>query len=444
MTDSPETSDLDSFLGVPPESPWRRRAPWIAGGVALLLLLVLLTRCFGGSGDAAYVTEEVKRGDLEVTVSATGNLAPTNQVEVGSEVSGTIDKVLVDFNDRVRKGQPLAVIDTDLLDDQIAQSRATLAAREAGVADARAALAVAQASLDRLREVEKLSGGKVPSRTEMEQAIGARDRAAAGVKTAQANSVAAQADLSSNMTRRAKALIVAPVTGVVLSRQIEPGQTVAASFNTPTLFIIAEDLHAMQLEVAIDEADVGQVKAGQKAHFTVDAWPGETFPARIERVNVGSNSLASKTSSSSSSGSASSSSTVVAYDAILSVDNPRERLRPGMTATADIAVSSVHDALLVPNSAFRFTPDKAARKAQASSGLMTGMTSRPRLRGSSAEQERKIGAGSRQTVYVLGDDGKPAPIEVVTGASDGRSTAVRSRELKPGMKVITGQQAEAE
>lgn len=132
MTDSPETSDLDSFLGVPPESPWRRRAPWIAGGIVLLVLLVVLTRCFGGSGDAGYVTEAVKRGDLEVTVSATGNLAPTNQVEVGSEVSGTIDKVLVDFNDRVRKGQPLAIIDTDLLDDQIAQSRATLAAESDG------------------------------------------------------------------------------------------------------------------------------------------------------------------------------------------------------------------------------------------------------------------------------------------------------------------------
>mgnify|MGYP000899219070 CR=1 FL=1 len=444
MTDSNPPSDLDSFLGVPPESPWRRRAPWIAGGIVLLLFLVLLVRCFGGSGDAGYVTEEVRRGDLDVTVSATGNLAPTNQVEVGSEVSGTIDKVLVDFNDKVHKGQPLAIIDTDLLDDQIAQSRANLAARQASVADARAALAVAQASLDRLREVEKLSGGKVPSRTEMEQAVGTRDRAVAAVRSAEANSVAARAELSSNMTRRSKAVIVAPVTGVVLSRQIEPGQTVAASFNTPTLFIIAEDLHAMQLEVAIDEADVGQVKAGQKARFTVDAWPGETFPARIERVNVGSNSLASKTGTSTSSSSASGSSTVIAYDAILSVENPDGRLRPGMTATADIAVRSVHDALLVPNSAFRFSPATAGRKSQDNGGLMTGMTSRPRIRGQGVAQERKIGAGSHQTIYVLGDDGKPKPVDVVTGASDGRRTAVSSGDLTPGMQVITGQRAEAE
>lgn len=443
MSDQSRT-DLDAFLGTPPNSPWRRRAMW--GGVSVLMLgiLLLLVRCFSASGDSAYITEEVRRGDLTVTVSATGNLAPTNQVEVGSELSGTIERVLVDFNDRVRKGQPLAIINTDLLDDDIAQSRAGLAARQASVADARAALAVAQASLDRLREVERLSGGKVPSRTEMEQAVAARDRAAAAVRSAEANVVAAQADLSSNMTRRSKAVILAPVTGVVLSRQIEPGQTVAASFNTPTLFIIAEDLTAMQLEVAIDEADVGQVKAGQRATFTVDAWPGETFPAQIERVNVGSNSLASKSSSGSSSGGASGAgaSTVIAYDAILTVANRDGRLRPGMTATADIRVQSARNALLVPNSAFRFVPANGT-VAKNEGGLLTGMTVRPRGRRGAAAQERKIGVGSRQTIYVL-EDGKARAIEVVTGQSDGRNTAVTSDDLKPGMAVITGQRATAE
>ncbi len=436
-------ADLDEFLGAPEPSPWKRRGMWVLAGVAVLALLLLLSRCISGSDASGYVTEPVRRGELDLTVSATGNLAPTNQVQVGSEVSGTIEKVLVDFNDRVVKGQPLAVIDTQLLDDQVAQSRATLDARQASVTDARSALAVAQASLNRFREVERLSGGKVPARTEMEQAVSARDRAAASVKLAQANAVAAEADLSSNMTRRSKALIVAPVTGVVLSRQIEPGQTVAASFNTPTLFIIAEDLRSMQLEVAIDEADVGQVKAGQRAKFTVDAWPGETFPARIERVNVGSSDLASKAASASSSAAASNSN-VVAYDAILTVANPDGRLRPGMTATADIAVTAIRDALLVPNSAFRYSPDKSGKKAQPSSGLMTGMTARPRGRGQAEAQERKIGVGSRQTLYVVGDDGKPSPVQVVTGPSDGRHTAVTSDALKPGMDVITGQRAAAE
>ena len=443
MTDAAR-SELDDFLDVPPPSPWHRRIVWIAAGVCFLLLAFLLARCVSGPGGAAYLTEDVRRGDLRVTVSATGKLAPTNQVEVGSEVSGTIEKVLVDFNDRVHRGQPLAIIDTDLLDDQIAQARAALEARRASVADAQAALAVASASLERLRAVERLSGGKVPARTEMEQAIAAHDRAMAAVRLARANVVAGEAELSSNMTRRSKAVIIAPVTGVVLSRKIEPGQTVAASFNTPTLFIIAEDLRAMQLEVAIDEADVGQVRAGQSARFTVDAWPGESFPARIERVNLGANNLSSATASSAASGGASAASgaSVVAYDAILSVDNPTEKLRPGMTATADIAVRSVRDVLLVPNSAFRFVPGNGKSGAQQGGGLMTGMAIRPRMRRQGSEQQREIGAGSHQRVYVLDEGGKPKAIEVVTGASDGRVTAVASRALRPGMRVITGQKAE--
>ena len=444
MNDPQAQADLDAFLGTPPDSPWRRRAIWGGGAVLLLGLLLLLTRCFNGSGENGYITQDVRQGDLNVTVSATGNLAPTNQVEVGSEISGTVDKVLVDYNDRVVKGQTLAIIDTELLDETINQSRATLAARQADINQARATLADAEAQLNRFQQVYKLSGGKVPAKTEMETAIATRDRAAAAVKTAEANAVAAQADLSSNETRRDKAVIKAPVTGVVLARKIEPGQTVAASFNTPTLFILAEDLHSMQLEVAIDEADVGQVKSGQSATFTVDAYPGETFPARIQRVNVGSNNLSttSSASSSSSAAAASSSSNVVAYDAILTVNNRSGKLLPGMTATADIAVNAVHNALLVPNGAFRFTPGQSSKGGQ-NQGLMSGMTARPRFR-RGAQQERKIGAGSRQTIYIVGSNGQPQPIQVVTGASDGRNTAVQSKDLKPGMEVITGQRASAQ
>lgn len=444
MTEEQSQADLDAFLGTPADSPWRRRAIWAGAAVLLIALLFVLTRCFAGGAESPYITQEAKRGPLNVTVSATGNLAPTNQVEVGSEISGTVDKVLVDFNDRVKKGQTLAIIDTELLDDTIRQSRATLGAREADVNQARATLAEAQAQLNRFQQVYKLSGGKVPAKTEMESAVATRDRAEGALRSAEANVIAAQADLSSNTTRRDKAVIKAPVTGVVLSRQIEPGQTVAASFNTPTLFIIAENLASMQLEVAIDEADVGQVKADQQASFTVDAYPGQTFPARIERVNVGSNNLSSSSSSSSSSSTAaaSSASAVIAYDAILTVDNKGGELRPGMTATADIAVQSLRDALLVPNSALRFTPGKSSTQSgQKDQGLMTGMTARPRGRSGGGQQERKIGIGSRQTIYVVGDDGQPQAIEVVTGPSDGRNTSVQSRDLKPGMEVITGQRA---
>lgn len=442
MTEENSQADLDAFLGTPPDSPWRKRAIWAGAAVILVALLFLLTRCYSNSGISQYITQEAARGPLNVTVSATGNLAPTNQVEVGSEISGTVSQVLVDFNDQVKKGQTLAIIDTDLLDDTLKQSEATLGARRADVNQARATLAEAQATLNRFQQVSKLSGGKVPAKTEMETAVATRDRAEAALRSAEANVIAAQADVSSNATRRQKAVIKAPVTGVVLARKVEPGQTVAASFNTPTLFILAEDLASMQLEVAIDEADVGQVKKGQKATFTVDAYPGETFPATIERVNVGSNNLSTSSSSSSSSTASASTSTVIAYDAILTVDNKGGQLLPGMTATADVSVQSLRDALLVPNSALRFTPGKAAAGAsQQNQGLMTGMTARPRGRSGGGQQQRKIGVGSRQTIYVIGSNGEPSPIEVVTGASDGRNTAVTSNDLKPGMEVITGQRA---
>ncbi len=439
QTATSEESDLDEFLGATSAPRWQRWAKWGAGGLAVMLLLLLLARCFGGSDEAGYIIQDVRRGDLAITVSATGNLAPTNQVEVGSELSGKIDQVLVDVNDRVARGQPLAVINTDILDDQIAQGRATLNARRAEVEQVKATLAEADAQLKRLQEVSRLSNGRVPSQTEMETAKASRARAVASLRAAEANAVSAQAGLSSTTTNRGKAVIRAPVSGIVLSRQIEPGQTVAASFSTPTLFVIAEDLASMQLEIAVDEADVGQVGAGQKATFTVDAYPGETFPAKIERVDMGSNNLASGSSSSSTS--ASSSSQVVAYNAILSVSNPDGKLRPGMTATADIAVESAENVLIVPNAALRFRPSDGQVASEENDGGMLQMGPPGQRIGEGGEQQTEIGSGSHQTIYVLGDDGKPHGIAVVTGASDGRDTAVTGKGLEPGMKVITSVRA---
>ncbi len=203
----------------------------------------------------------------------------------------------------------------------------------------------------------------MPSAAELDTARAEYARAVAGVRTAEAGVARARAQLSSDQTQFSKALILSPVTGVVLSRQIDPGQTVAASFNAPLLFLIAEDLSAMRLEVKVDEADVGQVAAGQSATFQVDAFPGRTFPARVERVDVGANAGTGSTTSSNSS------STVVAYTAVLTVDNKDATLRPGMTATAEIVVSEKQGVLLVPNAALRFSPD-----ASAASGERGGVT----------------------------------------------------------------------
>jgi HlyD family secretion protein len=439
----PATQTLDEFLGAKPVSVWQRRGKWIGAGIGLIVLLLLLSRCYGAKEQISYVTEPAKRGALTVTVSATGKLQPTNQVEVGSELSGLVEQVLVDVNARVTKGQPIAVLDTSRLDDTITQSRATLNARQANVEQAKATVREAESSLARFREVSKLSGGKVPSKTEMDTAIATAARARADLAAAEANVVQANAQLSSDTTNRYKAVIRSPVNGVVLSRSIDPGQTVAASFNTPTLFVIAESLAKMKLEASIDEADVGEVKTGQDATFTVDAYPGRTFPARILRVNLGSDS--SSTSSSSSSTTTASTSTVVAYTAILSVANPGELLRPGMTATADILVQQKQNALLVPNAALRFVPTTTGAAAQKNS-IVSAMTPGPPrgMRGGSGAQERVIGAGSRQTIQVLADSGRLQPVEVVTGATDGRYTEVTSSDLKPGMKVVTGQRAAAQ
>lgn len=428
---------LDEFLGVKAERPWWKRPVWIAAAIGLVILLLVIARLFTGEAEAGYATAEVQRGGLTVTVSATGNLQPTNKVEVGSEQSGLVTDVYVENNDRVSRGQPLARLDTSRLRDTIVQNQAALASAQAQVAQAQASAAQARANLNRLEEVYRLSGGKVPSQTELDTGRAENQRAQAAVRAANAQVAQARAALSSAQTNLSKATIYSPVTGVVLSRQIDPGQTVAASFQAPVLFTIAEDLAQMQLEVKVDEADVGQVKAGQRATFTVDAFPGRRFPAEIVRVDLGANADATASTNSAAGN-------VVAYTAVLSVQNPDLDLRPGMTATADIVTSEERAQMLVPNAALRFSPEReAARASRGEKGGVTSVLVPRRGRGGRGgnDEQVTIGRGSRQTVYILGEDGQPQPIEVTTGASDGRRTAVRGEGLKPGMKVITGRLA---
>ncbi len=438
---------LDEFLGAPQANPWRRRGVMIVGGIALLFAIFLLSRCFAGSAEAGYATEEVRRGNLTVTVSATGNLQPTNQVDVGSEQSGLITDVYVENNDRVVKGQPLARLDTARLRDTITQNQASLAAAQAQVAEANASAVQARANLSRLEQVWRLSGGKVPSRLELDSGRAENQRAIAGVRAAQAQVTQARAVLSSSLTNLSKATIYSPVTGVVLSRQVDPGQTVAASFSAPVLFVIAEDLGQMQLEVKVDEADVGQVQAGQRATFTVDAFPGRSFPAVIERVDVGANASGPTTSGSSSATAAAGS--VIAYTAVLNVENPELILRPGMTATAEIVTSAKRNVLLVPNAALRFSPEReAAAAARNSKGGVTSVLvpqrGRRGRRGNRGDREVAIGRGSRQTVYVLAADGSPQPVRVTVGETNGSETEVTGSGLREGQEVITGRLAEGQ
>ena len=440
-TQTAQDESLDDFLGAKPVSPARRYLKWGAIALVLIAALFLLSRCLGGADAVDYATQPAERGHLTVTVSATGKLAPINQVTVGSQLSGQVTKVMVDVNDSVVAGQPLALIDPEQLDDQIRQGRAQLAANQAQVGQAEATVSESGAQLARLESVHKQSGGRVPSATELQTGRATYQRAVAALKVAQANVTAAQAQLAQSQTQRARAVIRSPVTGVVLARQVDPGQTVASSFNTPTLFVIAQDLSQMKLEVAIDEADVGAVKLGQKANFTVDAFPGRRFPAQITRVDLGSNlTVSAASSSSSTTSSTSTTGQVVSYAADLTVANPSLELRPGMTATADIVTTEKNNVLLVSNAALRFRPADASADSGQSGGIAGSLTIRPR-RGQQGQRSATVGRGAQQTVYVKGADGKPQPISVTTGDTNGQVTEVTGGDLKPGQQVITGQLA---
>ncbi|HEY0315384.1 MAG TPA: efflux RND transporter periplasmic adaptor subunit [Sphingomonas sp.] len=432
-------TDIDSFLGIETSHRRGRIIRRVAIGVAVVLVLLLVVRCVSGAHERTrYSTAPVKQGDLAVSVTATGNLTPTKQVNVGSEESGIVVDVFVQNNDHVTKGQPLAQLDPSRLKDALVQSQAQLLSAQATVAQNQATVDQSGATLRRYQEVARLSGGKVPSATELDTARGDYERAQANLKAAQAAVAQARAQVSTNQTSLAKATIYSPVDGVVLSRQIEPGQTVAAEFNVATLFTIAEDLTSMKLDVKVDEADVGEVQVGDHATFSVDAYPGRTFAGQVTRIDLGANATPTVNSAGTT---ATSTTNVVAYTASLSVQNPDLVLRPGMTATASVLASVQKNQLLVPNAALRFAPD--GWKSDTGGPFQLGGPKQGSGGFGVAGQEKKadIGRGSRQTVYVLDGKGDPKAVNVVVGSTNGTVTAVSGPEIKPGMQVITGRLA---
>ena len=399
----------------------RRNRYLIFGSIVLLLLAVLFFFFSGGNGKTGqFVTEAAAKGNIVVTVSASGTLQPTKSVDVGSELSGTLAQVLVDENDEVKKGQLLAQLDLAKLKDAVTKSKAVLAAAKASVAQAKATVAESKASRARMRHVAILSGGKVPSKTELETAEAAYLRALANEASAKASVVQAEATLKTDETNLQKGTIRSPVNGVVLTRNVEPGQTVAASMTTPVLFTIAEDLTKMQLEIKVDEADVGSVKLGQPATFTVAAWPRKEFPATIQRVGIGSTTTDN----------------VVTYKTILQVENNELMLRPGMTATASIITARRDKVLLVPNAALRFTPPSDDASADRKS-LVSSLV--PRIPRTRKQATTTNASQSEQQIWVLDKDA-PKLVRVQTGVTNGKFTEIIGGGLQPGMAVITDYQ----
>lgn len=381
----------------------------------------------------AWQTAAIRRGDVEYKVTASGTLSPLVTVQVGSQVSGRLKEIFVDFNSEVKKGQVLATIDPSLTEFDVLKAKAQVKTARAGIARAEATV------FDRKQVMERtagLRGKKLATDMEADSAIAAYRSAQAELESAQASYSQANAQLKQAQTNLEYTTIVSPIDGVVISRQIDVGQTVAASFQAPTLFQIAEDLRRMEVHTSLAESDVGQVTAGMEVEFTVDAFPAKTFKGRVKQVRYSPTTVQN----------------VVTYDAVVSVENPDMSLRPGMTADVSFIVARRAGSLLVSNSAFRFKPpaaDGADGSAAATGGQGKkpasspfGFMGGPPRRDSGAatrtdETELAGNMSSTQNVWVPGPDGKPSKVSLTTGITDGRVTEVVDG-LKEGDLVITG------
>ncbi len=366
---------------------------------------------------SAYITEPLKRGDLNLSITATGNLAPTTEVTVGSELSGTTLEVYVEFNDRVTKGKPLAKLDTSRLTQQTESSRAALNSAQAMVGQAEATVRESSATLKRQQELSGLS--LIPD-ADLETAVATADRAQASLQSAKALVGEAAAQVRINENDLTKAIIKSPIDGIVLTRSLEPGQTVAASFTAPQLFVIAEKLERMKLEISIAEADIGRVSRGQTAVFTVDAWPDRNYSAVVSVVSFGSVVKDN----------------VVTYEADLEVSNDDLSLRPGMTATADILVAAATNVFLVPTAALRFHPAtnqgvRAATKKSFVQSLIPMPTRNSRRPAESASPEKP----ERSHLWIL-REGQIESMPVQLGLTDGRSSEVSGEGLSEGLQVV--------
>jgi len=411
-----QNADVAETLGLDRSSGRTRRRWLLAALVAILIAGVLLFFLQGGDSVARYETARVQRGNLMITVTATGTLEPVTQVDVGSELSGIIDTVEVDYNDRVEVGQVLARLDTDKLQAEVLQSQAALEAAQAKVLEVQAT--VLETRLDSQR-CEELAARKICSQEDVDASLAAYKRARAEEESTKAQVSEARAKLDADRTNLAKAVIHSPIDGIVLVRNVEPGQTVAATLQAPVLFTLAEDLAKMELHVDVDEADVGLVKAGQQAVFTVDAYPERTFPAQITQVRFGAQEVEG----------------VITYETVLNVDNSDLSLRPGMTATADITVKRIENAILVPNAALRFTPAAPAKTASSGGdGLISQLLPRPPRLGSK-QREEVNGDKMQKRVWVL-HEGQPVAVPITTGSTDGIMTEVTGGEVGPGMALV--------
>jgi HlyD family secretion protein len=401
MTSSSETIEKTLGLDASAKQPLKKYL-WFFG----LFVVIVIASAFGWkkyttTEEIIYITAPLEIKTLTTTVSATGNIEPTNTVDVGIEVSGTISEVLVDYNDQVHIGQVMARLDTTKLTSKVVSSKAFLSKSQASILEAKAILKNSQNEWERVRTMYTSTGGNYPSKQEMDNVSTTVEKGKAQVAAAVAQSDQATAQLNADQDDLRKAVVISPVNGIVLERKVEPGQTVVASMQTPILFKMAEDLTKMRVIVSVDEADVGEVKENQKVEFSVDAYPDRRFEGKITQLRMNSAVVNG----------------VVTYEAVVEVHNDNLLLRPGMTANASIVTGIFNNVAVIPNAALRFTPpilDNGDKKKYAT------------------RQEDK-----GHYVWIVKNK-TPTKIKVNIGRSDGVMSIVQGSTLKSGDLVITG------
>jgi HlyD family secretion protein len=438
------------------------RRPWTIGKYPWLALIMVLSICGVGAwrffsvraDRPAYLLGTVDRGDIAIQVAAAGTLSAVTTVQVGSQVSGNIAELYADYNSEVKRGQLLARLDPQIFETQVRQSEASVRTAEmtldsdlAGTANAKANLEKAKVDVvDKQRKFtrqKELFDNGLITRDDFDSAQANLQAAAAAQSAAEAQLQSAEASYKADEARLEQAraslqtarvnlehtMIYSPISGTVISRSVDRGQTVAASMSAPTLFTIGEDLTKMQIITNIDEADVGRIKTGMPATFTVDAYPEEVFGGTISQIRLAATTVQN----------------VVTYSAVFSVDNSQQRLKPGMTANVKILVEEVTDVLKIPNSALRFKPaltEKERRDSQSGVKAPNG-SSGPGSSGAPGLGQKGQNGGRRVSVWVLASDRSLRPVVVQAGLSDGLSTQLLSGSLKEGDKIVTGVESDS-
>jgi len=389
---------------------WRRVA-WVVGGVLVLSLVAFHYRAEGRTPDVRFTTLVADHGPVVAKVTASGTLSALVTVQVGSQVSGRIQKLNADFNSKVRRGEVLAKIDPRLFQADVEKARANDVAARGNLARAQAQAADADRQFQRSKD---LFARKLVSQADFDTARTTSDAARAAVQAAQGSVEQARAALDQAETNLALTDIVSPTDGIVISRNVDVGQTVAASFQAPTIFVVAQDLRKMQVDTSVAESDIGHLRPGMKTTFTVDAYPASPFSGVVREIRNAPQTVQN----------------VVTYDAVIDVDNPDLRLKPGMTANVTFVYAERANALRVPNATLRFRPDTALLAAMAA-GSGGG---RPRVRPASATSEPADGP-DRRTIWVLRGE-TAVPVAVGIGISDGTHTEIVEGDLRDGDRVV--------